>query len=133
MRVDALMTTAVISLHARDPLSRAREEMETASIRHLPVVDDSNHVLGILSDRDLLRASSRRASTPVALLMTREVVTVRPSTPAHEALAMMMELKIGSLPVVGADEQLVGVITETDFLAVAREALQGHSLHARED
>jgi CBS domain-containing protein len=60
--------------------------------------------------------------------MTRGVRIVRPSTPAAEAAALMIELKIGALPVIGEGEQLVGVITETDFLAVAHQALSGMPL-----
>ena len=58
-------------------------------------------------------------------MMTRAVRTVRATTPAHEAATLMIEQKIGCLPVVGEDEQLVGIITETDFLEVAARALRG--------
>jgi CBS domain-containing protein len=123
------MTTAVIALHPRDTVHRAREEMLHASIRHIPIVDESNHVVGIISDRDLVRAHSER--TPLGEIMSGDVQTIRPSTPAYEAAATMLELKIGSLPVVNDEEELVGVITETDFLVVAREALQGHPIDQR--
>jgi CBS domain-containing protein len=126
LRVSDLMSTAVISVKASDTLDHARTTMEVADIRHLPVVDDKFHVVGVLSNRDLLRAASRRgaAKLRVGTLMTREVVTVHPRTGAAEAAARMLERKIGSLPVVGEDEILVGVVTETDFLRLAERALR---------
>ena len=57
--------------------------------------------------------------------MTRTVFTVCPDAPASEAAARVLEHKVGSLPVVDEDEELVGVITETDLLRVAHQAL-GH-------
>jgi len=125
MTVEDLMSTAVIALRASDTVGRVREEMELAEIRHIPVIDDRNHVIGIVSNRDLHRAAKAHAPRRVADVMTRDVRTVRPSTPAAEAAEIMLELKIGSLPVVGDEQQLVGVITESDFLAVAQQALAG--------
>ncbi len=118
------MTTAVIALHPTDPVHELRDQMRLAEIRHIPVVDERNHVIGIVSDRDLHRAVAH-GHGHVADVMTREVRTVRPSTPAHEALRILIDHKIGSLPVVGDQEQLVGVITESDFLVVAEQALGG--------
>src|SRR5262245_55961317 len=128
--VEDLMSTAVISLKESDRLGRAQLEMHIAEIRHLPVVDGRNHVVGILSNRDLIRAigKSDRMAVPVAEIMTRTVQTVRPTTPAHEAADMLIQSKIGCLPVVGEDLALVGIITETDFLTAARDALRGAQL-----
>lgn len=128
LSVEDLMSTAVIALRGRDVAAVARENMAAAEVRHIPVVDDRNHVIGILSDRDLRGCSS---STQIADVMTRRVRTVRPETTAADAAALLIEHKIGSLPVVGADEQLVGVITATDFLEIAHEALTGVEPRAR--
>jgi len=127
LNVEDLMSTAVISLKETDTLGRAHLEMHVATIRHIPVVDDRNHVVGILSNRDLIGAIATRQDTgvPVAELMTRSVRTVRQGLPAHQAAEILLEEKIGSLLVVGDDEQLVGIVTETDFLSVAHKALQG--------
>src|SRR5262245_33906710 len=124
LTVEHLMTTAVISMTARHTLAEAQAQMRLAGIRHLPIVDDRNHVIGILSDRDLLRelGKSKRKDVRIAEVMTHNIRTVRPDTAAHEAAALLIEHKIGSLPVIGPDEQLVGLVTETDFLGVAHEA-----------
>lgn len=121
--VEDFMRTAVITLHVGDTLAMAREQMAIAEIRHLPVVDEHNRVVGIVSDRDLRAAG--RAKKRIGDVMRHPVRTVRPSTPAYEAASLLLEHKIGSLPVIAADEQLVGIVTESDFLAVAREALGG--------
>jgi len=132
LTVEDLMSTAVLSLKETDTVGRAHLEMHVASIRHIPVVDGRQHVVGILSNRDLIRALAEgRTSTPVGEIMTRMVTTVRTSTPAFEAAEMMMEAKIGSLPVVGDDQQLVGIVTETDFLQVAHQALRGAHIGPR--
>jgi len=120
--VEELMTTAVIALRATDTAGHAREQMTLAHIRHIPVVDEHERVIGVVSDRDLQRA---RPARPIHELMTHPAITVHASTPAHRAAALMREHKFGSLPVVGDDEQLIGIVTETDFLAVAENALGG--------
>jgi Mg/Co/Ni transporter MgtE len=101
----------------------ARLQMDLAHIRHIPVVDEHHRVVGIVSSRDLVRS---RAGRPIRELMVHPALTVSPSTPAHQAAALLREHKFGSLPVVGDDQQLVGIIIETDCLAVAEEALGGH-------
>ncbi|MCC6552786.1 MAG: CBS domain-containing protein [Polyangiaceae bacterium] len=134
--VEDFMSSAVISLKETDTLRNAEFEMNVAEIRHIPVVDKGNHVVGVVSQRDVLRAVGKAvpgAPLPVAEVMSRNVETVRPTTPAHEAAAIMMERKIGCLPVVGEDEQLVGIITETDFLHVAEQALRGAGFSRSDD
>jgi CBS domain-containing protein len=125
--VEDFMSTGVITLKETDALSAAQIEMQLAEIRHLPVVDKRSHVVGVVSDRDILRNLTKidGKPLPVAQIMSRRVRTVRPSTPAHEAASLMVELKIGCLPVVGEEEQIVGIITESDFLRIAEQALLG--------
>jgi CBS domain-containing protein len=123
--VEDLMRTAVIAIRVRDTVAMARDQMAIAEIRHLPVVDEHNRVVGIVSDRDLRAAEGRQPGTLIRDVMRHPVRTVRPSTPAHEAASILLAHKIGSLPVIAADEQLVGILTESDFLAVACEALGG--------
>jgi CBS domain-containing protein len=129
-RVEDFMSTAVITLKETDTLSRAELEMRLAEIRHLPVVDAKNHLVGVVSDRDVLRSRGRDGEDTlrVAEVMTRGVRTATPRTLAHDAARTMLEHRIGCLPVIGDGEQLVGIITETDFLLVAERALEGHDV-----
>ncbi|WP_437551527.1 CBS domain-containing protein [Sorangium sp. So ce327] len=126
-RVEDYMSTAVITLKEADTISAANLEMKLAEIRHIPVVDAKGHVVGIVSDRDLLRHVSRLDGKPIPIesIMTRRVRTVRATTPAADAAQILLDHKIGCLPVVGDEEQLVGIITETDFLSIAQQALRG--------
>jgi CBS domain-containing protein len=124
-----LMTTGIITIKAGNAFSHADAEMRLAGIRHLPVVDDRNRLVGIISHRDLLRAlaKSKKGTIHVVEFMVRDVKTVAASAPAREAAALMLEHKIGAVPVLGAEGELVGILTETDFLRLAHELLSGSS------
>ena len=128
--VEDLMSTALITMKEDATVASAQLEMHLASIRHIPVVDGRHHVVGIISSRDLLRAQSegKRAELKVGQVMTRTVRTVRTDIPADVAADVMLEGKFGSLPVVGDEGQRSGIVTESDFLAVARDALRGVDL-----
>lgn len=124
-RVEDLMTTSVITAKIDDTMDLADIDMKLARIRHIPVIDGENRVVGILSDRDILRAFGALGKNEliVGAVMTDHVSTIRPDAPARDALKVMLDDKIGCLPVVDADEKLVGVITETDFLWVLYEQM----------
>lgn len=129
LRIEELMTTGVIALKEGDTVGTADEQMVHADIRHLPVVDAGHHVVGIVSNRDLARAlaSPRGKQQRIGEIMTRDVLTVRSDLPAYRAAEIMIDRKIGSLPVVGDDDVMIGIVTETDFLAVANQALHGRT------
>jgi CBS domain-containing membrane protein len=131
--VEDFMSTAVITMKESDTLSAAQIEMQMAEIRHLPVVDKRGHVVGVLSDRDILRNLTKidGKPTPVTQIMSRRVQTVKASMLASEAATLLIEHKFGCLPVVGDDEQIVGIITDTDFLKIAEQALLGVDVSKR--
>ncbi len=131
-----LMTRPVKTLGRNDRLSMADEVMRTERIRHLPVLDDTGRVVGVVSQRDLflnalVRAlgfgSATRDKTLATLLvkdvMSDGAVTTTPDTPIADAARLMVERKIGCLPVVEGDE-LIGILSESDIVsAVARGTL----------
>jgi CBS domain-containing protein len=125
--VEEFMSTAVITMKESDTLSAAQIEMRMAEIRHLPVIDAKGHVVGVLSDRDILRNLTKidGEPAPVAQIMSRRVQTVKPTMPAADAASLLLEHRFGCLPVVGDDEQIVGIITDMDFLRIAAQALLG--------
>jgi CBS domain-containing protein len=120
LTVRDLMTTQLITINANDRIQDGRADMEMDYIRHLPVVDDHGRLVGVVSDRDLMRRGSR-----IADVMERNVVTTRPDAPAFEAAAIMLDNKISSVLVVDDDGHLVGLVTQTDYLEVAHRALLG--------
>ncbi len=122
--VEDVMTTALTTIHPEEPVETADLEMKLADVRHIPVVGPKNRLVGILSNRDLLRSVGGPRGRSIGDIMTRRVYTVRASDPARRAVDILLEHKIGCLPVLGDDEQLVGIVTETDFLRVARDSLR---------
>jgi CBS domain-containing protein len=128
LRVRDLMSTALTTVNASAPVSGAHAEMAVGIIRHLPVVDDRGQLVGVLSDRDVLRVRASKKAVRVADVMTRDVITTRPDADAYVAADLMLDHKISSLPVVDDTGALVGVVTQTDYLELARRALLGLSL-----
>jgi acetoin utilization protein AcuB len=133
MRVNDLMSTIVISRPSATPVMEARALMQREHIRHLLVVDDGL-LVGIVTDRDIrLNMPSPATSLSVWELnhllarltleqvMTRSVIVIDPARDAREAGRIMVDHKIGALPVVEG-RQLRGIITETDLLRAFVEA-----------
>lgn len=129
MLVGRRMRTSLITVTKDATLAQARALLHSHRIRHLPVVE-GDRLLGILTDRDIRQASPSSAAgispdrtaaflaqIPVTEAMVRDVRTVSPYTTVEEAARLMIEHKIGCLPVTEAD-RLVGIITETDILGV---------------
>jgi len=123
-KVGDLMSTALIVVRDSDTIGVADAQMKLGAIRHVPVVDSKQNLVGILSAGDVLLALARGKKTVrVGETMTRNPVTVTGETPAHEAIELLLEHRFGSLPVLGTDGHLMGIVTDTDFLAAARDAL----------
>lgn len=121
-KVGDLMSTALIVVRDSDSLGVAEAQMKLGAIRHIPVVDPKQNLVGILSAGDVLLALARgKKSVRVGETMTRNPVTVTVDTPVHEAIELMLENRFSSLPVLGTDGHLMGIVTDTDFLAAARE------------
>jgi CBS domain-containing protein len=125
LTVGDLMSTAVVTFRPGDLVRKADEQMKAAAIRHLPVVDEHNRVVGILSNRDIAKAMRARRPLPVSKVMSLPVIRATPDMAASEAAQLLLEKKIGSLPVVDEDDTVVGIITETDFLSLIEKLLRG--------
>lgn len=122
------MTRDVQTIECTTSLEDALSLCRSADIRHLPVLQQEL-VFGLVSDRDLRGAlgAGRRPETPVEALMTWELVTVTAETPLAEAARIMVEGKLGALPVVREDE-LVGIVTSADVLDHCLELLSDDKL-----
>ena len=134
MRVEDLMSTAVVTVRDSEPLASADLEMKLGSFRHIPVVDDKENLVGLLSARDLLGALGRgkNKKKKVGECMSRKVVSVTPEVPVPVAIDLLLENQFGCLPVVGNDGRLMGIVTETDFLQAARQVFAGARPSVRE-
>ncbi len=133
LRVEDLMSTQLITLRESDSISQAAREMGVAAIRHVPVVDGHGRLRGIVSSHDLMAALGQKEDVTLASLMTQNVKTVTPDQPAYEAVGMLIDYKINALPVVNEKGDVVGIITATDFLVVAHQALSGAKIERERD
>lgn len=132
MKVRDVMQPEVVTIDEGAAIDLADGLMRMDRIRHLPVVGDGR-VVGILSQRDLFRAGvallaggaggedeARPARLRVGDVMTREVFTAHPDADLGAAVEMMLQQRVGCLPVV-LDDRLIGLLAETDVLrALAR-------------
>jgi acetoin utilization protein AcuB len=131
------MTPDPIVVHPDTSFGDAMELLRTKKIRRLPVVDDKGVLVGIVVEKDLLKAAPSPATTlsvyeiPYLLsklkikdIMTKRVITVEEDWPLEEAARVMVEHKIGCLPVVRGNK-VIGIITETDIFRAMTLALGG--------
>ena len=136
MKVRDLMQKDVLSLHKGDFLDVAENVMNLGRIRHLPIVDADGQLIGLVTQRDLLRATVASvlglgrnaerdwlAAIPVDHIMVAPVVTVAPDADLSEAVDLMVTRKYGCLPVVEGG-RLLGLLTETDCLRCLRDLLK---------
>jgi acetoin utilization protein AcuB len=123
LSVRDVMSTELMTVGPGDSARRAWELMRDRRIRHLPVLE-GGRLVGILSDRDLrgVLLSPGLVGASVRELMTERPTTVVPDAPVEDAASLLVVKKIGCLPVVEG-ERLVGIVTETDLLAVLVELL----------
>jgi CBS domain-containing protein len=134
MVVEDVMSRDVVTLAPEQTLRDAITLLRRQRIRHLPVVEGQK-LLGIVTDRDVKRATpsvltgvgkdeydNSLATIKVAQVMTREPVTVLRRSPLKSAVEIFIETRFGALPVVD-DGRLVGILTDTDVLRVARDLL----------
>ncbi|NIO69474.1 MAG: CBS domain-containing protein [Anaerolineae bacterium] len=135
MLVRDRMSRYPITVTAAVPIDEALKVMRENKVRRLPVVDRDGRLVGIVSEMDLLYASPSPATSlsvyeihylmariTVQDVMTKEVISIEEDTPLEEAARIMVDNKIGGLPVV-RDGTLVGIITETDLFKIFLELL----------
>ena len=127
--VRAHMQYAPLAGRPEDLVSQAHHRMQSADVRHLPIVAADGTLLGLLSDRDLRQAGAStlpplsRYEAPLLLMtmlvkdiMRTDVTTVGGETTLADAGQLLLEHKIGCLPVLHHDRTLVGIVTMTDLL-----------------
>jgi acetoin utilization protein AcuB len=123
LTVSKIMTEHVVTLSPEASVQDAIKAFTEHTFRHLPVVDHAGKLLGILSDRDVLRAAARTAATdarrPVRAdaVMTRDVRTGTPDMTIATAVQIVVFLRVNSLPIVDETGRLRGIVTTTDLLS----------------
>ena len=133
LRVRDVMSREVHTVTRNDELAIADELMKQKRVRHLTVLDEDGEVCAVVSQRDLFRGALLRAlgygsraeelmlkQVAVKEAMSAEIQTTAPDTPVADAARVMIERKIGCLPVI-ENGRLVGIVTETDFVRLVAE------------
>lgn len=128
LKVKDIMTTEVFVLHATQTLELVRSLMRIKHVRHVPIVDEDNTFVGLMTHRDLLAQTiSHLADVDeeeqeyldrhihIMNIMKTDVLTADPDTDVCTAINMLLENKYGCLPIV-SEGRLVGIVTEADFL-----------------
>ncbi|HOG45862.1 MAG TPA: CBS and ACT domain-containing protein [Anaerolineae bacterium] len=136
MLVKARMTPNPVTVHEDTSMHEALRLMRERKVRRLPVLDTAGKLVGMVSEKDLLYASPSPATSlstfeinyliaqiKVAQLMSKTLITVGEDTPLEEAARIMVDNKVGGLPVLDTAGNLVGIITETDLFRIFLELL----------
>lgn len=137
--VREIMSSPVVTVGPDQLAVDAAQLMEEFSIRRLPVVDEDNVLLGIVTDTDVLEAETAEhvmsSYEPdveaewlaVQDIMSDQVVTVNPECSVGELASILIQYKVGGVPVVelqGGKERVIGIVTETDIFQMIVDAWQ---------
>ncbi len=135
MRVADYMTSTPVTANMEDGLRQTFYRMRERHVRHMPVLDDQERVVGIISDRDLRRPDWVDNEENVAHYYildnrrkVREAMTTEPYTTGAEddlaqALAILVEHGFGALPVVDGSRRLIGILSAYDCLRAFAQQL----------
>lgn len=108
-----IMSAPAHSVQKSSSVSEAIATMKKFGFRHLPVVDPSDHLVGILSERELVEA---KAISLCSQLMIPKVIVALQSARIQEIAHIMLQEKINALPIVNDQHRIVGIITQSDIL-----------------
>ncbi len=129
LKLEQFMSTDLYTVHEDEPIDLVASLMDWEKIRHVPVEDSDHRLVGLVSYRSLIHLlaqgefAKRETPIPVSEVMKRNPITVAPEMTTLQAIKLMNEKNVGSLPVVKHD-RLIGIVTERDFMDIARELLE---------
>ncbi len=128
MIVNELMSQHVVTVGLDDRLSKVKEIFDTKPFHHLLVVDEGK-LIGVISDRDLLRSISPHVATqrytvqdlasldkPVHMIVTRKPITLMAGAPVEQAVAIFNSHRISCIPIVDANGAAIGILTWRDIM-----------------
>lgn len=134
MIVEEIMNTNLSILTKDDKIKDAMELMRKRRIRHIPIVDENNHVVGLVTDRDIKEAGpsifyydehKEILEQPLSSIMSTNIITGHPLDFVEDVAAIFYDQKISCMPIV-RDNQLVGIVTQTDLLHTFVELTGAH-------
>ncbi len=129
--LSVVMTRGPATVEESAPVSDAAAEMAAGGFRHLPVVNGSGALVGMISERDLRAllgtdvarfedATADALSQPVLEAMTPDPVSLPPTATLAEALEVFADERIGAIPVVDEDDRPIGIVSYVDVLGTLR-------------
>jgi len=130
MFISKIMTRNAITIDMDAEISQARKIMSENNFRHLPVVDESNFLIGIVTDRDLRSVSSpshiigdndretlkRFSGIKIKDIMTKNPVSLSPLDTLQDALILLQKKRFGAFPVIDEQKKLIGIVSVRDLL-----------------
>lgn len=134
MIVEEIMKKEVSTLSPESSIADAIQLMKSKKIRHLPILDKEEQIVGIVTDRDIKEATSpifhyeehkEDLKRALSTIMKTELITAHPLDFVEEVAAIFYEHNIGCLPII-QDQKLVGIVTETDLLYTLVELTGAH-------
>jgi acetoin utilization protein AcuB len=127
-----VMTRKTVTLSPHHGFAEAVSLMADRHFRHIVVVDTSGQIVGVISDRDILRTLARTTNwqtKDVSQIMTRDPFTVKRETPLEVAVAKIVSKRINCLPVLDDDGKVCGILTSTDLLKAYQKLLESLENH----
>lgn len=122
IQVEEMMNTQLFTLPPQATLAQAKHLMAEHPIRHIPITNDSQELLGLVSHRDLLATGGMHNQDkdllPLSEIMTKSPYCISPKTGVKQAARLIKREKFGCLPVL-AKGKLIGIVTASDFIEVA--------------
>ncbi len=130
-QVEQFMRTDLFTVHPDDPIEILPNLMIWERIKYVAVEDKEHRLLGLVSYREILQilaapSKQRKVSVGEIMVALDDLVTVKADTPTSEAISLMRRFQLGCLPVV-RDGHLLGLVTESEFVAVAGRLLGSES------
>jgi acetoin utilization protein AcuB len=134
MRINEIMTASPVTIRETTSIGQAWDQLRALEIRHLPVVNADGELVGIVSDRDfvtppvpplmveLLGSPAASLDAPVSTIMTGAPIAVEPDDDVDDAIDLMLENKLGAVPVVGPDGEVAGIVSYLDVLRGLRKS-----------
>ncbi|MDZ5472543.1 acetoin utilization AcuB family protein [Bacillus sp. 31A1R] len=134
MIVEEIMKVDISTLTPNDSIADAIQLMKEKKIRHIPIVDQKEQIVGIVTDRDIKEAISpifhyeehkEDLTKTLGSIMSTNILTAHPLDFVEEIAALFYEHKVGCLPII-QEQKLVGIVTETDLLHTLVELTGAH-------
>jgi len=129
VQVEEIMSKNLHACRAAETLDCAARMMWEHDVGSIPIVDDDGHVIGIVTDRDACMAAytqgKRLDEIGVEAVMAKQIVTVRPTDSVDRAERAMRDAQVRRVPVVDAEQRLVGILSQNDLIRESVRARPG--------